>query len=325
MKAIICNHYGGPETLRLQEVSKPTPLEDEVLIRIRATSINARDWRMMHAIPFFIRLMPGGFWRPKNRILGADLAGQVEAIGRNVKHFKPGDEVFGYLPGKTGCGTFTEYVCAPQNLIALKPANLTFEQSAAVPLAAVTALQGLRDAGNIQPGQKVLIQGASGGVGTFAVQLGKAFGAEVTAVCSTRNLEMARSLGAARVIDYTKVDFMEYSQQYDLILVVNGYHPISDYLRVLKLGGSCVVAGGSMRQLMQASMASRKKTQPGSPRVVTLILKQDPGDLELIQSLLETGKIVPVIDFAYPLEKTPEAFRQYEREHSRGKFVIHVA
>ena len=324
MNAILCTKYGSPDVLRLKEVSKPAPLEDEVLVRIHATSINARDWRMMRAIPFFIRLMPGSFWRPRNRILGADLAGRVEAIGRNIRQFKPGDEVFGYLPSKTGRGTFAEYVCAREDLIALKPANLTFEQAAAAPLAAVTALQGLRNAGNIQPGQKVLIQGASGGVGTFAVQIAKAFGAEVTGVCSTRNLEMVRSLGADHVIDYKNEDFTKNGQQYDLIMAVNGYHPISDYLRALKPQGTYVVAGGSMRQLMQASIQSRKNLPAGSPQIAVLILKQDKSDLRLITDLIESGKIMPIIDACYPLERTPEAFQQYEREHPRGKIVIKI-
>ena len=201
MKAIVCTKYGSPNVLQLQEVEKPSPKDDEVLIKIHAASINSRDWRMMRANPFFIRLAPGGFLQPKNKILGGDVAGRVEAVGRYVRQFKPGDDVFGYLPNATGRGTFAEYVCANQNAITLKPANLTFEQAAAVPVAALTALQGLRDKGNIQPGQKVLINGASGGVGTFAVQIAKAFRAEVPAVCSTRNLEMVRSIGADHVID----------------------------------------------------------------------------------------------------------------------------
>jgi NADPH:quinone reductase-like Zn-dependent oxidoreductase len=250
MKAIVCTKYGSPDVLQLQEVAKPAPQNDEVLIEIHAASLNSRDLRMLRANPFFVRLMPGGLFCPKNKILGADLAGRVEAIGRNVKQFKPGDEVLGYLPSATGRGTFAEYVCAKENMITLKPANLTFEQAAAVPVAAMTALQGLRDKGNIQPGQKILINGASGGVGTFAVQIAKAFGAEVTAVCSTRNLEMVRSLGADHVIDYQKENFTQNGQQYDLIMAVNGYHPLSDYLHALKPEGTYVVAGGSMLQLI---------------------------------------------------------------------------
>src|SRR3990172_585876 len=230
MKAIVCTKYGSPDVLQLQEVAKPAPQDEEVLINIHAASINSRDWRRMRANPFFIRLMAGGLLKPKNPILGADVAGRVEAVGSNVRQFLPGDEVFGYL-SRYGGSTFAEYVCAGENEIAPKPANLSFEQAAAVPLAAITALQGLRDKGNIQPGQKVLIQGASGGVGTFAVQIAKSFGAEVTGVCSTRNLDMVRSLGADHVIDYKREDFTRNGQRYDLILAANGYHPISARIR----------------------------------------------------------------------------------------------
>jgi NADPH:quinone reductase-like Zn-dependent oxidoreductase len=322
MKAIVCLKYGSPDVLQLQEVAKRAPQDDEVLIKIHAASINARDWRFMRAKPFFIRLVPGGFLQPKNKILGADVAGRIEAIGSNVKEFKPGDEVFGYLPSATGCGTFADYVCAKENLITLKPVNLSFEQAAAVPLAAMTALQGLRDDGNIRSGQKVLIQGASGGVGTFAVQIAKSFGAEVTGVCSTRNLEMVRSLGADHVIDYKKEDFTQNGQLYNLILAVNGYHPISDYLRALKPQGTYVVAGGSMLQLAQAASRRKRKSITGGPKIAIASLKNNRQDLLLIQGLLETGKIVPVIDACYPFGKTADAFRVYEREHSRGKIVI---
>jgi NADPH:quinone reductase-like Zn-dependent oxidoreductase len=325
MKAIICTKYGSPDVLQLQEVAKPAPQDDEVLIKIHAASINSRDWRFMRANPFFIRLVPGGFLQPKNKILGADVAGRVEAIGSNVKQFKPGDEVFGYLPSATGRGTFAEYVCANENAITLKPANLTFEQAAAVPEAAMTALQGLRDKGNIQPGQKVLINGASGGVGTFAVQIAKAFGAEVTAVCSTRNLEMVSSIGADHLIDYKKEDFTQNAQQYDLILAVNGYHPISDYLHALSPEGIYIVAGGSMVQLLQASLRGRRNSQIGSQKTYVVSLVQSQKDLILIKELLESGKIVPVIDGCYPLSKTPEAFWYFEKVHPRGKVIISVA
>ena len=324
MKAIVCTKYGSPDVLQLQEVTKPAPQDDEVLIRIYAASINARDWRFMRAKPFFIRLMPGGFLQPKNKILGADLAGQVETIGRNVKQFKPGDEVFGYLPTATGRGTFAEYVCASERFIALKPVNISFEQAAAVPLAAVTALQGMRDKGNVQPGQSVLIQGASGGVGTFAVQIAKAFGAEVTAVCSTRNLEMVRSLGADYIIDYKNEDFTKNGKQYDLILAVNGFHPIEDFLGELKPSGSYVVAGGSMRQLIQAGSRAKRNPMPETQKISILSLEQNINDLILIKELLEAGDIKPVIDGCYPLDKTPEAFRYFENEHPKGKVVIRV-
>jgi NADPH:quinone reductase-like Zn-dependent oxidoreductase len=325
MKAIICPRYGSPDVLQFRDVAKPVPREDEVLIQIHAASLNSRDLRMLRAKPIFMRLMPGGFLQPKNKILGADVAGRVEAIGNNVKQFKPGDEVFGYLPSATGRGTFAEYVCAKENAITLKPANLTFEQAAAVPLAAMTALQGLRDNGNIQPGQRVLIQGASGGVGTFAVQIAKAFGAEVTAVCSTRNLEMVRSLGADHVIDYTKEDFTQNGQQYDLILAVNGYHPISDYLKALIPEGTYVVAGGSMLQLFQAASNRKRISKVGRQKTYIVTLVQSQKDLNFIKELLESGKIMPVIDGCYPLSKTPEAFWYFEKEHPRGKVVISVA
>ena len=322
MKAIICTRYGSPDVLQLQEVDKPVPSDNEVLIKIHAASINARDWRFMRAKPFFIRLTPGAFLQPKNKILGADLAGRVEMVGRNVKQFKSGDEVFGYLPSSTGRGTFAEYVCANEYAITLKPANLTFEQAAAVPLAAMTALQGLRDQGKIQPGQKVLIYGASGGVGTFAVQIAKALGAEVTAVCSTRNLEMVHSIGADHVIDYKREDFTQNGQHYDLILAVNGYRPISDYLRVLNPKGSYVVAGGSMLQLFQAASAGRKNLKNQRKSVSIASLVQNHNDLIFLKELLESGKIVPVIDGCYPINKTAEALWYFEKVHPKGKVII---
>jgi NADPH:quinone reductase-like Zn-dependent oxidoreductase len=324
MKAIICTKYGSPDVLQLQEVEKPAPQDDEVLIKIHAASVNARDWRFMRAKPFFIRLMPGGFLQPKNKILGADVAGRVETVGRSVRQFKPGDEIFGYLPSATGRGTFAEYVCANENAITLKPTNLTFEQAAAVPVAAMTALQGIRDNGNIQPGQKVLINGASGGVGTFAVQIAKAFGAEVTAVCSTRNLEMVRSLGSDHVIDYKKEDFTRNGQHYDLILAANGYHPISDYLRALSPDGIYVVAGGSMRQLFQAALQGRQNSKTGGQKTYVVSLVQSQKDLIFMKELLESGKVVPVIDGCYPLSEAAEALRYLGEGHAKGKVVISV-
>jgi NADPH:quinone reductase-like Zn-dependent oxidoreductase len=324
MKAIICTRYGSPDVLQLREVAKPAPQDGEVLIRVYAASVNARDWRFMRAKPFFIRLVPGGFLQPKNKILGADVAGRVEAIGRYVTQFRSGDEVFGYLPSATGRGTFAEYVCANENAITLTPANLTFEQAAAVPVAAMIALQGLRDHGKIQPGQKVLIQGASGGVGTFAVQIAKVFGAEVTAVCSTRNLDMVRSIGADHVIDYKKEDFTKNGLQYDLILAVNGYHPISDYLRALDPEGIFVVVGGSMVQLLQAASNRRKDSKTGSQEVDIASLVQSQKDLIFMKELLESGKVAPVIDGCYPLSKAAEALRYFEKVHAKGKVVIAV-
>ncbi len=324
MKAIVCSKYGSPDVLQLQEVAKPEPKEDEVLIRIHAASINFRDWRLMRANPFFIRLVPGGFLRPKNKILGSDFSGRVEAIGSNVNQFKPGDEVFGYLPSATGRGSFAEYGCAKEIAITLKPANLTFEQAASVPVAALTALQGLRDKGNLRPGQKVLIQGASGGVGTFAVQIAKSFGAEVTAVCSTRNLEMVRSLGADHVIDYKVENFTQNGQKYDLVLAVNGYHPKSDYLNALNPEGTYVVAGGSMFQLFQAASSTKKNSNTGGKKTYILSLVHNQQDLVFIKELLESGKIMPVIDGCYPLRNTPEALWYFEKVHPKGKVVVSV-
>lgn len=322
MKAIVCTKYGSPDVLQLQEVAKPAPQADDVLIKIHAASVNARDWRFMRARPFFIRLKPGGLLQPKNKILGGDVAGRVEAVGNQVTQFKLGDDIFGYLPAATGRGTFAEYVCVNENMIALKPANLSFEQAAAVPVAALTALHGLRDNGNIQPGQKVLINGASGGVGTFAVQIAKAFGAEVTAVCSTRNLDLVRSLGADHIIDYTRDDFTRHGLHYDLVLAVNGYHPISDYVRALSPEGRYVVAGGSMLQLFQAALQRRRTVKTGGQKISIVSLVQNQQDLVLMRDLLESGKIVPVIDRCYPLSKTAEAFWYFEKEHARGKVVI---
>src|SRR3972149_3723536 len=247
MKAIVYTKCGSPDVLQLKDVEKPTPKDNEVLIKIHAASVNAYDWHFLTADIFLIRLMGGGLLKPKNTRLGADIAGRVEAVGRNVKQFRPGDEVFGDI----GHGGFAEYTCAPESRLALKPANLSFEEAAAVPMAALTALQGLRDEGQIQPGQKVLVYGASGGVGTFAVQIAKSFGAEVTAVCSPRNLDMLRSIGADHVIDYTREDFTHNGQHYDLIAAANGYHSILDYRRALSPGGIYVALGGSMFQVLQ--------------------------------------------------------------------------
>ncbi len=325
MKAINCPRYGSPDVLQLREVDKPSPKPDEVLIQIHAASLNSRDLRMLRAKPIFIRLMPGGLFRPKNKILGADVAGRVEAIGSKVKNFKPGDDVFGFLPSSTGRGTFAEYVCARENFFSLKPSNLSFEQAAAVPLAAMTALQGLRDNGKIQQGQRVLIQGSSGGVGTFAVQIAKSFGADVTGVCSARNLEMVRLIGADHVIDYREEDFTQNGQQYDLILVVNGYHSLSNYLKALKPEGTLVISGGSLVTLFQAALNTKRFSNiGGGQKLVVVSLKSNMENLILIKELLESGKIKPVIDECYPLNRTPEAFWYFEKEHPRGKVVISV-
>jgi len=266
MKAIVYTKYGSPDVLQLKEVENPSPKDDEVLIKIHAASVNAADLHLLRADPFLVRLMGGGLLKPKNKILGADIAGQVEAVGRNVKQFKPGDEVFGDISG-CGWGGFAEYVCASEKALALKPANMTFEEAAAVPMAAVTALQGLHEKGRIQPGQKVLINGASGGVGTFAVQIAESFGAEITAVCSTRKLDMMRSIGADHVIDYTQEDFTQNGQRYDLIIAANGYHPISAYKRALGPKGIYVMTGGSTAQIFQALLLGPWMSMTGSKKM----------------------------------------------------------
>jgi len=323
MKAIVCPKYGSPDVLQLKEIEKPTFNEDEVLVNVHAASVNAYDWHLLTADIFLVRLMGGGLLKPKNTKLGADIAGRVEAVGRNVKQFQQGDEVFGDIAAY-GNGGFGEYVSVPESALALKPANLSFEAAAAVPMAAVTALQGLRDQGQIQPGQKVLINGASGGVGTFAVQIAKSFGAEVTAVCSTRNMDQAHSLGADHVIDYTQEDFTQNGQQYDLILAVNGYHPLSAYKRALTPKGIYVMAGGSPAQIFQAMLLGPMNSKTGGRKMGGVSAKPNQKDLVYIKELLEAGKVVPVIDKRYPLSETAEALRYLGEGHARGKVVITV-
>jgi NADPH:quinone reductase-like Zn-dependent oxidoreductase len=323
MKAIVYTKYGSPDVLQLKDVEKPTPQDNEVLVKIHAASVNAYDWHFLTADIFLIRLMGGGLLKPKNTRLGADIAGRIEAIGRNVKQFQPGDEVFGDMAG-LGNGSFAEYVSASESAFVLKPANLSFEEAAAVPMAAVTALQGLRNEGQIHPGQKVLINGASGGVGTFAVQLAKYFGAEVTAVCSTRNLDQARSLGADHVIDYTKEDFTQSGQQYDLILAANGYHSLSAYKRALTPKGIYVMAGGSMAQIFEAMLLGSWMSKTGGKKMGGVSAKPQQEDLAFMKGLLEAGKVVPVIDRRYPLRETAEALRYLGKGHARGKIVITV-
>jgi NADPH:quinone reductase-like Zn-dependent oxidoreductase len=324
MKAIVYTEYGSPDVLRLKDIEKPVPADAEVLIKVHAVSVNAADLHLLRADPFLIRLS-SGFLKPKHTILGSDIAGRVEAIGSSVTQFKPGDEVFGDISA-CGWGGFAEYACVRENALVLKPTNLSFEQAAAVPMAAVTALQGIRHAGQIRPGQKALINGASGGVGTFAVQLAKSFGAEVTAVCSTRNLETARSIGADHVIDYTQEDFATNGQQYDLILAANGDRSISDYKRALSPTGVYVQTGGSMGQMTQAMIQGRWISMTGSKKMGNMgVAKPNQNDLVFMKELLEAGKVKPVIDRCYPLSEVPEALRYLEEGHARGKVVITVA
>jgi len=318
MKALVCTKYGTPDVLQLKDIEKPAPKDDEVLIKVHAASLNAYDWHALTADIFLVRLMGFGLLKPKNKILGADMAGRVEAVGRNVTQFRPGDDVFGDI----GRGSFAEYACSRENRLVSKPANLSFEEAAAVPMAALTALQGLRDKGRIQPGQKVLINGASGGVGTFAVQIAKAFGAEVTAVCSTGKMDTARSIGADQVIDYTKEDFTKTGQHYDLIFAANGYHPILDYRRALGPKGIYVVAGGTMAQMFQAMLLGPWISMAGSKKMGGLSAKVDQKDLVFIKELLEAGKVRPVIDRRYPLSEVPEALRYLGERHAQGKVVI---
>jgi len=322
MQAIVYTTYGSPDVLQLNDVEKPAPADDEVLIHMHAASVNAADLHYLRADPFLIRLM-SGLLKPKNTILGADIAGRVEAVGKNVTQFQPGDEVFGDISG-CGWGGFAEYVCARQDALVLKPANITFEQAAAVPMAAVTALQGLRSKGQIQSGQKVLVNGASGGVGTFAVQIAKSFGADVTGVCSTRNLDMVRSIGADRVIDYTREDFTQNEHRFDLILAANGYHSISDYQRALNPKGTYVTTGGSMAQVSQAMLQGPWISMTGSQKMGNMLARPNQKDLAFLKELLAAGNVVPVIDRRYPLRAVPEALRYLEEGHARGKVVITV-
>lgn len=320
MQAIVTTQYGPPEVLKLEEVDQPLPREGEVLVKIFAASLNAYDWHMQTADVFLVRTMGGGLRKPSNPIPGADIAGQVIAVGANVTQFQPGDQVFGDI----GHGGFAEYACTPEKRLVTKPANLSYEEAAAVPMAALTALQGLRDEGKIQPGQKVLVNGASGGVGTFAVQLAKAFGAEVTAVTSTRNLEQARAIGADHLIDYTKEDFTRSGQQYDLIFAANGYHPLAHYRRALAPQGIYVMAGGKMAQIFQAMLLGPLMSRSGGKKLGGVSAKISQKDLLIIKDLIEAGKIAPVIDKRYPLSETPAALRYLGTGHARGKIVITI-
>jgi len=323
MKAIVVEQYGTPEVMKYKDVEKPTPKENEVLVRIHAAALNMFDWHLLTADIFLVRLNAGLF-KPKYKIPGADMSGQVEAVGKDVTQFKAGDEVYGDLAA-SGCGSFAEYVAVPEKALALKPVNLTFEEATAYPMAAVTALQGLRDQGKLQPGQKVLIQGASGGVGSFAVQIAKVLGAEVTAVCSTRNMEQVRSLGADHVIDYTREDFTRNGKQYDLILAVNGYHPINDYKRSLTPRGIFVMAGGSTKQIFEALLKSSFVSEKNGRQLGILTAQPKQKDLIFLKELSEAGRVKPVIDKRFPLNETAHALRYLGEGHARGKVVITVA
>lgn len=322
MKAIVRYTYGSPDVLRLVDVPTPTPRDDEVLVQIEATSINAADWRMLRADPFLARL-DIGLLRPRNRILGFDIAGRVASVGRAVRQLAPGDEVFGNLFDLRG-GAFAEYAAVPERLLVRKPANLSFAQAAAVPMAAVTALRGLRETKPVQPGQRVLINGASGGVGTFAIQIAKALGAEVTAVVGSRNVDLARQLGADLVLDHTREDFTQRDERYDLILAVNGYQPITAYRKTLRPGGAYVMAGGSTAQMLQTLLLGPWMSKKGGPRMAVLESKPSAADLAVVKAMLEAGTVTPVIDRTFTLGQVPDAIRHLEQGHPRGKVVVTV-
>lgn len=309
--------------LQLTEIAKPAPKDDEVLVKVIAASVNAADWRLMRADPFLARLYNGLLKPTRFQILGVDIAGRVEAVGKNVRQFKQGDEVFGDV-FNSGLGGFAEYKCARESELVLKPANVSFEEAAASPLAALTALHGLRDKGQIQAGQKVLINGASGGVGTFAVQFAKLFGAEVTAVCSTEKTSLARSLGADHVIDYSREDFTASEQQYDLIIAVNGNRSIFDYKRALGPRGRYVMTGGDTSQIFQALLLGPLLSIPGKQKFAALSSSANQKNLLFLKDLLEAGKIRPVIDKRYPLSDIAGAIRYVEEGRAKGKVVIRV-
>jgi len=324
MKAAVCATYGSPDVIQITDVEKPVPGDNQVLIKVRAASVNPLDWHTVRGKPYLIRMM-GGLRKPKDTRVGVDVAGQVEAVGGNVTQFKPGDEVFGLCKG-----SFAEYACTSESasamsVLTLKPANVTFEQAASLPVAAFTALQGLRDKGRIQPGQKVLINGAAGGVGTFAVQIARSFGADVTGVCSTGNVDMVRSLGANCVIDYTQEDFTGSGNRYDIILDCVGNHTVSACRRVLNPSGTFVVVAGPdgwwlgpVARLLEALVLSPLVSQ----NLVPFIAKPSVADLSIMLHLMETGKVTPVIDRQYRLNEVPEAVRYLEKGHARGKVVI---
>jgi NADPH:quinone reductase-like Zn-dependent oxidoreductase len=324
MKAVVYTDYGPPDVLQIRDIKKPVPNDDQVLVKIRAASVNPYDWHFIRGTPYVMRMMIGGLRKPKDPRVGVDYAGTVEAVGKNVTLFKPGDEVFG-----NRTGAFAEYVCArADRAMALKPASVTFEQAASVPVAALTALQGLRDHGKVQPGQKVLINGASGGVGTFAVQIAKTLGADVTGVCSGRNVDLVRSIGADHVIDYTKEDFTKSNERYDVILDNVGTQPLSGFRRVLKPEGICVMIGGGgpnegnwvgpMSRPIKAKLMSPFIDQ----KIGMMMAEGNKDDLTILADLMQSGKVTPVIDRTYPLSEIREAVRYVETGRARAKVII---
>jgi len=320
MKAIVYTRYGSPDILQFKEVAKPTPTDDEVLIKVQAVSVNRSDWEGLRGKPLYARI--GGLLKPRHHILGSDIAGRVEMAGRNIRQFQPGDEVFGDILGRNG--GFAEYVCARERALALKPASMTFEEVAAIPQAAVIALQGIREKGQVQPGQQVLINGAGGGAGTFAVQLAKFYGAEVTGVDNTGKLDFLRSLGADHVIDYTQEDFTKNGNQYDLILDLVAHRSVFAYQRALRPNGRYFMVGGSVATIFQILLLGPWMRRTTGKNIRLLAVQPNPKDMVYITELFEAGKVVPVIDRRYPLREVPEALRYLGEGHARGKLVITV-
>ena len=320
MKAIVYTKYGPPEVLQLKEVAKPIPRDDEVLIKVKAVSVNRSDWEGLRGNPLYARI--GGLLRPRHHILGSDIAGRVEMAGRNISRFRPGDEVFGDILPRLG--GFAEYVCAPENMLALKPASMTFEEAAAIPQSAVIALQGIRDKGQLQPGQKVLINGAGGGAGAVAVQLAKLYGAEVTGVDNTGKLDFMRSLGADQVIDYTREDFTENGRQYDLILDIVAHRSVFAYKRALRSNGRYYLAGGSVATMLQILLLGPWISMIANKKIRILAVKPSLEDMVYVTELYEAGKVTSVIDKTYPLSEVPEAIGHVGDGHAQGKVVITV-
>src|ERR671920_342433 len=320
LKAIVYTKYGPPEVLELKEVAKPIPRDDEVLIKVQAVSVNRSDWEVLIGKPLYARI--GGLLRPRHQILGSDVAGRVEMAGRNVRRFRPGDEVFGDIQGRMG--GFAEYVCARESALALKPASMTFEEGAALPQAAVIALQGIRDKGQVQPGQKVLINGAAGGAGTFAVQLAKSYRAEVTGVDNTGKLDFMRSLGADHVIDYIQEDFTKNGKRYDLILDIVAHRSVCAYKRALRTNGSYFLAGGSVATMLQILLLGPWFRRTTGKKIRTLAFRPNIEDIDFMKVLIEAGKVTPVIDKTYPLSEVPEAIGYVGEGQVQGKVVITV-
>lgn len=320
MKAVVYTEYGPPDVLQLKEIERPTPGDDEVLIKLQAVSVNRSDWEGLIGKPLYARI--GGFRRPRRHILGSDIAGRVEAVGKSITRFQPGDEVFGDILARLG--GFAEYVCAREKSLALKPASMTFEEAAAIPQAAVIALQGIRDKGQVQPGQKVLINGAAGGAGSFAVQLAKLYGAEVTGVDNTGKLDFMRSLGADHVIDYTREDFTRNGKQYDLILDVIAHRSIVAYMRALNPNGSYFAVGGSVALFLRMLLLGPLIRRITGKKISVLAVQPNLKDMVYITELCEAGKVVPVIDRRYPLSEVPEALRYLGEGRVKGKVIIIV-